>query len=277
MHFDKNRLDLYIYKEYNTVKTRNEDVFHILYDEKKLLTKDELITADSAEEKSIADFKAYGAFIRGAEKGPDSIRYGIKWLQGLRHIYIDKRECPLTYEEFIGYEYEQDREGNFISAYPDANNHCLTGDTIINTPTGEYKICDLVDTDNIKVYSYDIENNKTVIADAINCRCTIHDAEIIEIEFENGTTLQCTADHPILTRNRGYVQAGKLTLDDDIVDILSGIVKIKNIKKLNKKQDVYDLEVPKYHNFAVNGGIIVHNSIDATRYALERYWKRKGN
>ena len=125
MHFDKKHLDLYIFDEYSTVRTRNEEVFDTLYNDLKKVSKDELITADSAEQKSIADFKAYGAFIRGAEKGPESVRYGIKWLQGLRHIYIDKRRCPDTYKEFIDYEYEQDRDGNFISAYPDVNNHSI--------------------------------------------------------------------------------------------------------------------------------------------------------
>lgn len=125
MHFDKARLDLYIFDEYSTTRTRNEDVFTILYDELKKVRRDELVTADSAEEKSIADFRAYGAFIRGADKGAESVRYGIKWLQGLRHIYIDKRRCPETYSEFISYEYEQDRDGNFISAYPDADNHSI--------------------------------------------------------------------------------------------------------------------------------------------------------
>lgn len=123
LHFDRKHLDLYIYREYNTIKTRNEEVFNILFNEKKLVTKSEQITADSAEPKSIADFKAYGAFIRPADKGPDSVRYGIKWLQSLRNIYIDKRECPETYKEFTTYEYEQDKDGNFISAYPDQNNH----------------------------------------------------------------------------------------------------------------------------------------------------------
>lgn len=125
MHFDPRRLDLYIFDEYNTVKTRNEEVFHTLYDEQKKVSRDELVIADSAEEKSIADFRAYGAFIRGADKGPESIRYGIKWLQGLNHIYIDARRCPETYTEFTTYEYEQDKDGNFISAYPDENNHSI--------------------------------------------------------------------------------------------------------------------------------------------------------
>lgn len=124
-HFDKNHLDLYIFDEYRTLKTRNKVVFDILYEEEKKLRKDELVVADSAEEKSVMDFKAYGAFIRGAVKGPDSVRYGIKWLQGLRHIYIDKRRCPHTFREFTQYEYEQDKDGNFISAYPDADNHSI--------------------------------------------------------------------------------------------------------------------------------------------------------
>lgn len=124
-HFDKKHLDLYIFDEYSTTATRNKTVYDILYNEKKLVTTSELVIADSAEQKSIADFKSYGAFIRGAEKGPDSVRYGIKWLQGLRHIYIDKRRCPLTYKEFVNYEYLQDKDGNFISAYPDENNHSI--------------------------------------------------------------------------------------------------------------------------------------------------------
>ena len=124
-HFDRRRLSLYVFDEYRTVMARNEEVYKILYKEKRLLKPDELVTADSAEPKSIADFKAYGAFIRGAEKGPDSVRYSMKWLQGLAHIYIDKRRCPYTFREFTEYEYEQDKDGNFISAYPDEANHSI--------------------------------------------------------------------------------------------------------------------------------------------------------
>ena len=125
MHFDAKHLDLYIFDEFTTYKTRNEDTFHRLYDEEQKVFRQELVTADSAEEKSVADFRAYGAFIRPAKKGPDSVRYGIKWLQGLRHIYIDKNRCPETYYEFVNYEYERDKDGNFISAYPDADNHSI--------------------------------------------------------------------------------------------------------------------------------------------------------
>lgn len=124
-HFDRKHLDLYIFDEHTAVKTRNADVFAELYEERKIIRKEELVIADSAEPKSVADFRAYGAHIKEANKGPDSVRYGIKWLQGLRHIYIDKKRCPDTYKEFVDYEYEQDKDGNFISAYPDENNHSI--------------------------------------------------------------------------------------------------------------------------------------------------------
>ena len=125
MHFDATRLNLYIYREFSSLKKRNEEVFKELYDERQLVSRTEQVIADSAEPKSIADFKAYGAFIRGALKGSESIRYGIKWLQGLNHIYIDRHYCPESFREFSNYEYEQDKDGNFISGYPDVNNHSI--------------------------------------------------------------------------------------------------------------------------------------------------------
>ena len=124
-HFDSKKLDLYIFREYNSLKKRNEEMFNELYDELQLINRGEQLIADSAEPRSVADFKAYGAFVRGAVKGPNSIRYGIRWLQGLNHIYIDKNHCPYSYFEFVNYEYDQDKDGNFISSFPDHDNHSI--------------------------------------------------------------------------------------------------------------------------------------------------------
>ena len=52
-------------------------------------------------------------------------------------------------------------------------------------------------------------------------------------------------------------------------------VKICAIKKL-PPQPVYNMEVETYHNFAVNGGLIVHNCIDAVRYGTESIWRKPG-
>ena len=55
------------------------------------------------------------------------------------------------------------------------------------------------------------------------------------------------------------------------IDFTRGSLKFAKIKSIRYigKQDVYNMEVRGHHNFSVNGGLIVHNSIDATRYALE--------
>lgn len=44
--------------------------------------------------------------------------------------------------------------------------------------------------------------------------------------------------------------------------------KIKKIRRL-PAEPVYNMEVEQHHNFAVNGGLIVHNCIDSLRYAAE--------
>ena len=126
-HFNPNTLDLYIFAEFSTTHNRSADIYRQVYEEKHLLSNEDMLIADPGGGGLfvIADFKAYGAHVRAADKGPGSVDYGIKWLQGLRHIYIDKKHCPDTWKEFIEYEYEQDKDGNFISAYPDANNHSI--------------------------------------------------------------------------------------------------------------------------------------------------------
>ena len=121
MYYDAKREDLYIFDEIYQQKLTNSQAAGRIAQR----TGDRLIIADSAEPKSIKEMKDYGLHITGARKGPDSVEHGIKWLQDRAHIYIDKRRCPNTFREFISYEYERNREGQFISAYPDKNNHAI--------------------------------------------------------------------------------------------------------------------------------------------------------
>lgn len=121
MYFDMARRTLYIFDELRCNKTSNEQTWKML--KEKGVTSNDLIIADSAENKSIGDYKSYGAFIRGAEKGPGSVEYSMKWLASLNKIIIDRNRCPETAKEFEEYEYEKDKEGNVITGYPDKNNH----------------------------------------------------------------------------------------------------------------------------------------------------------
>ena len=120
-HYDAARLKLYIFMEYRCNKKSNRQTADKL---KKLgLTANDLIICDSAEEKSVGDYRDYGLFARGAEKGPGSVEYSMKWLQSLTEIVIDNERCPETAQEFLEYEYERDKEGEVISGYPDKKNH----------------------------------------------------------------------------------------------------------------------------------------------------------
>jgi len=123
MHYNPAQLTLYIYDEYRAWRTSNKKLYEKLVE--RGLTSRDTIIADSAEPKSIADFRAYGASIRGAEKGPESVSYSMKWLQSLKAIVIDNKRAPFTAEEFLEYEHEVDNEGNYISDYPRTKDHAI--------------------------------------------------------------------------------------------------------------------------------------------------------
>lgn len=120
-YYDAARRKLYIFYEKTANKKRNEETAQMLLDDG--FTREDLITADSAEPKSVADYQKYGLRCVRARKGPGSVERSMQWLQRLESIVIDTKRCPDTAAEFIGYEYERNREGEIISGYPDANNH----------------------------------------------------------------------------------------------------------------------------------------------------------
>lgn len=85
---------------------------------------DAFITCDSAEPKSVADFRSCGLHAQAAQKGPGSVEYGMKWLQS-RRLVIDPQRTPTVYKEFVNYEFDRDKDGNVISGYPDKDNHTI--------------------------------------------------------------------------------------------------------------------------------------------------------
>ena len=124
MCYNPSQRTLYIFDEFVVNKMSNADVWETLKKDKGVVESD-MIIADSAEPKSIGDFRSYGSCMRGAEKGPGSVEYSMKWLSALNKIVIDLKRCPVSAQEFSTYEYEQDKDGNYISGYVDADNHCI--------------------------------------------------------------------------------------------------------------------------------------------------------
>lgn len=126
--YNPSTMTVYIFDEYRAYRKGNRET----YDELRRRGVSEYadISADSAEPKSIADYKDYGfASIRPAMKGTvsgeGSVAYSMKWLQSRCKIVIDPVRCPNAATEFQEYEMERNTAGEIISGYPDANNHCV--------------------------------------------------------------------------------------------------------------------------------------------------------
>lgn len=134
--------ELFIFDELYLNKRGNYDAFQDLTKHMEIAGLDianDRITADSAEPKSIADFRSWGGNVRGAIKGIGSRDTSFKWLQGLKKIVIDPRRCPRMADEFTLYEHEIDkRTGEIMSGYPDGQpDHGI--DTIRYALEGVYR------------------------------------------------------------------------------------------------------------------------------------------
>lgn len=124
MAYDAARRVLYLYDELTRYRAGNTETARLLLERGVCQGPDEALTADSAEPKSIGDYRAAGLPCRGVEKGPGSVDYRMKWLQALAAIVIDPARCPGTAREFSEYEYQRDRRtGQVLAGYPDTANH----------------------------------------------------------------------------------------------------------------------------------------------------------
>lgn len=121
-YYDSAREKIYLMDELYVNKWSNAKTAEWI---KKKGYDDYTMICDSAEPKSVNDYRDFGLPARGAIKGPGSIEYGFKWLQ-TRTLVIDPARTPHAYQEIITYEYERDKEGNVVSGYPDGNDHAIS-------------------------------------------------------------------------------------------------------------------------------------------------------
>lgn len=121
-YYDSAREKIYLIDELYVNKWSNSKTADWI---KKKGYDDYTMICDSAEPKSVNDFRDAGLPARGAIKGPGSIEYGFKFLQ-TKTLVIDPKRTPNAYKEIAEYEYDRDKEGNVISGYPDGNDHAIS-------------------------------------------------------------------------------------------------------------------------------------------------------
>ena len=119
---------IFIFGELTGTRLSNEESFELV---KKYLHglnvryEDEIITCDSAEPKSIEEYRRLGLKAQKCTKYAGSVESGMKALAGEWHIIIDPNKCPLAAKEFNGYEFLRLKSGEVVSQYPDENNHTI--------------------------------------------------------------------------------------------------------------------------------------------------------
>lgn len=109
-----------VFDEFGAIELTNEMLANEL---KKRIEPYALIKADAAEPKSIAELNNLGINAIPAQKGPDSILHGIKWLKGFE-IIVDPK-CKGLIEELGLYRWKVDKLDNPLNIPEDKNNHYI--------------------------------------------------------------------------------------------------------------------------------------------------------
>jgi hypothetical protein len=160
--------------------------------------------------------------------------------------------------------------------------YCFTGDTlvfVVASATGSNfqamridEICARwsVGDKSLHVSSYDHENGQMQLAPITGAMFT-GEREIVKVTLDDGTEIKCTENHRFMLLDGSYCEAEKLVSGTELKSawIFRSSEVVKSVEKLNVIEKVYDIEVAKYHNFAlvkkevhgIRGTVFVHNCV----------------
>jgi ribonucleotide reductase alpha subunit len=154
-----------------------------------------------------------------------------------------------------------------------AQGGCVVGETLVATVDGPVPIRDLIGR-NPLVYSYDFQHGQRIIRRARDVRLTGRQREIYRLHLEDGFSLVATYDHPVMLSDGDYCALGDLRAGQSVMPF--GDYGIVAEIEYAGRADVYDLEVPQTHNFAVvnaedgSRGVYIHNSRRGANMAVLR-------
>jgi len=165
----------------------------------------------------------------------------------------------------------------------DSAGGCFSGDTLVALADGRdlsFKEIINEQATGKEHFCYTIRNDGTIgLERIINPRMTKVKADVIKVTLDTDEKIICTPDHPFMLRDGSFKQAVYLTPDDSLkrfdgvcqhslisddafaCEAVSNFNhRIVSIERLEEEMDVYDIEVPHTHNFALASGVFVHNS-----------------
>lgn len=179
-------------------------------------TKIKAIIVDPSAASFIAELRKRGYKVL---KANNDVLDGIRLVGMLLNLELLKfaSSCTETIKEFASYIWDEKALERGEDKPVKQHDHCLTGDTLIDTIDGQIPIEKLVGKKG-KVYCYDVKRKKKTISRFYNVRKTRKNADIYELTLQDGTCIKMTADHLLYTQ-RGWVALRNLKSDDKIVKI----------------------------------------------------------
>lgn len=137
--------------------------------------------------------------------------------------------------------------------------YCFTSDTKVKTVEyGDISIAELLEKNVTEFTVISFKDGEVVNCVAHDLRCTRENAELVEVEFEDGYKVRCTPDHKFLLTDGTWKSIEKIATEDDIKTV-NGVARVKILTHLSENENVYCMTVDDTHCFALENGVIAHN------------------
>jgi intein/homing endonuclease len=145
---------------------------------------------------------------------------------------------------------------------------CLTKENFVMTDKGYISIKDVKIGDKIETI-VDGKSSFVLVKDSFYTG----KRKVCTVETISGLKITCTLDHKVFTK-RGWIEAGDLTVKDEIASMVRESQSFERIKKIvqkRKKRKVYDITTES-SDFLANG-LLVHNCGMSTLFSLYCFWR----
>jgi hypothetical protein len=133
------------------------------------------------------------------------------------------------------------------------------GETLISTETGLRPI-DAIEIGD-KVWAYNEETEEKSLQAVVHLIRGEGTKELVVLQLVSGETITATSGHPFYLPNQDkWVEAGKLTINDVLQNLQSGLIGITSLRERSELATVYNLTVANDHTYYVgHGEVLVHN------------------
>ncbi len=138
----------------------------------------------------------------------------------------------------------------------------LATDTIIHTIDGSREVSEYLKmgVSSLQLPTWADGHIESMVGNDL--RITGKDKPVLLVLLTDGTSFRATPDHPVLLLSGDYVDAVDLKGGEALMSLHQPL-SVADVRD-GGRSDVFDIAVPPHNNFAVAGGVFVHNCNEAS-------------